>query len=292
MFLTVFTPTYNRGYVLERLYQSLRRQTCKDFEWLIIDDGSNDETEELVKKWFDEDKIIIRYIKKENGGKPSAYNVAVKETRGEYFTCVDSDDYLTDDAIEMIKNGWTTERRNDVIGHIYYRIDGTDTSQFITKYHGIQEYATLLDFYRLYGLKGDTMLVYKSDIVSKYQFPFFENEKFVPESYIYDLYDNEGVMHIYKKGIYIGEYLADGYTASMRKTNYDNPRGYEIFISNRLKKDTKLLDYFMDMIRYISIKFVLKEMNQVIPLSRKKWLTVVAIPFGWIFYKKVYSKYK
>lgn len=293
MFLTVFTPTYNRGYILNRLYQSLCRQTCKEFEWLIIDDGSNDETEELVKKWFDEDKIIIRYIKKENGGKPSAYNVATREARGVYFTCVDSDDYLDDNAVKIIKEDWLMECEKNVIGQIYFRRNHNDKNTFITQYNGRKKYATLLDFYRQYGLQGDTMLVYRSCVVKKYKFPIFKNEKFVPESYIYDLYDNEGIMHVHTKGIYIGEYLADGYTTSMRRINYENPRGYEAYMVGRLKKDCTVREYFFDMIRYIAIKFVLKEERNVEKNTKgKSFITMLAFPLGWIFYRLVYFQYE
>ena len=104
MLLTVCTPTYNRAHTLPRLYESLVRQTSQDFEWLVVDDGSTDNTRELVDGWVAEGRIRIRYVYKENGGKPSAHNLGVRMAAGELFFCVDSDDYLTDNAVEVIRN--------------------------------------------------------------------------------------------------------------------------------------------------------------------------------------------
>jgi glycosyltransferase involved in cell wall biosynthesis len=101
--ITVFTPTYNRAYTLHQLYESLRRQNNFDFEWLIIDDGSTDNTEELVKQWIDKtDRFKIRYYKTANGGKPRAINKALELIETPYIFIIDSDDYLTDDALEFL----------------------------------------------------------------------------------------------------------------------------------------------------------------------------------------------
>ena len=98
--ITVFTPTYNRAYTLGDLYESLMAQSCFDFEWLIVDDGSTDNTEELVKNWLDNGRFEVRYIKKPNGGKPSAINCGLEHARGEYFWIIDSDDTATPDGVE------------------------------------------------------------------------------------------------------------------------------------------------------------------------------------------------
>lgn len=101
--ITVFTPTYNRAYCLHQCYESLRRQSCKNFLWLIIDDGSTDGTDELVRKWMEQSAgFEIRYVYKENGGLHTGYNAAIERLDSELAVCVDSDDYLTDDAIEQI----------------------------------------------------------------------------------------------------------------------------------------------------------------------------------------------
>ena len=103
---TIFTPTYNREYTLSRLYDDLKKQTYKDFEWLIVDDGSTDNTEELVKKFIDEDILDIRYIKKKNGGKHTAINTGVKNANGEFFFIVDSDDGLMPNSMDLVIQEW------------------------------------------------------------------------------------------------------------------------------------------------------------------------------------------
>ena len=104
--VTVFTPTYNRAYTLPKLYNSLCRQTSVDFMWLVVDDGSTDNTEELIKGWQEENKVLIEYHKQSNGGKMRAHNLGVKLCNSELFFCVDSDDYISDVAIEHIIDYW------------------------------------------------------------------------------------------------------------------------------------------------------------------------------------------
>ncbi len=259
---------------------------------MIVDDGSADETGELCATWIAEGRISIQYFWKENGGKPSAYNVGIEKAQGDLFTIVDSDDYLTEDAVETIRKDW-----NDIepwtnslmIGLIYFRKN--KEGDLITKYKRKKTNATLLDFYRKHGLKGDTMLVYRTNVVRKYKFPYFEGEKFVPESYIYDLLDDEGSLHIVQKAIYVCEYLPDGYTASMRKVNHDNPQGYEAYIMSRIKKDKSIRDIIEDTIKYIAIEKV-KGNKAIVVGSQHKLITLFLLLPGWIFYKRVYSKYE
>ncbi len=104
MMLTIFTPTYNRAKLLNDIFNSLEKQSCFDFEWLIIDDGSSDNTESVVMNFFHSSSFPIRYIKKKNGGKHTAYNLALENARGKLFFCLDSDDYLPSNAVEKIKN--------------------------------------------------------------------------------------------------------------------------------------------------------------------------------------------
>ena len=110
--LTVFTPTFNRAHTLPRLYDSLCRQTCDDFEWLVIDDGSTDETEKLVRDWTDEGILSIRYIYQENGGLYTGYNTAYANIESELNVCIDSDDAMPPDAVGSILQMWR-ERGSD-----------------------------------------------------------------------------------------------------------------------------------------------------------------------------------
>ena len=190
--ITIFTPTYNRKSTLPRLYQSLCRQTVSDFYWLLIDDGSTDNTGELVKGWQLEDKIQIVYFYQENSGKASAHNAAVKYTNTELFLCVDSDDYLVDNAIKRILEYWERDKNYTGILALKGNRDGLP----VTKWRSPMKCSTLLDATRLYGLKGDTMLVFRTELLKKYFFPVFPKERFVPESYLYDQIDLEGKLYI------------------------------------------------------------------------------------------------
>ena len=301
MLLTIFTPTYNRAYTLKRLYKSLCNQTCGDFEWLLIDDGSTDDTYELADSWKKENSIRIRYEYKENGGKASAYNLAAEKAMGVLFLCVDSDDHLVDDAVETIKKNWEKEekkkdqaaeshavsmKRNPVIGQLYYKAN--ESGGMITRYPGDEAFSTLIGFYRQHGLQGDTMLVYKTEVVRRHPFPTFEGEKFVPEMYVYDQYDQEGVLHLYREALYISEYLPDGYTASIRNVNYRNPKGYEAAILQRIRNDTSLLYKIQDTIRYIAIKLVQKD-GKLFSDCESRLMTILLLIPGWIFYQLAYS---
>ena len=112
--LTVFTPTYNRAYILPRLYESLLKQTDKNFEWVIVNDGSTDNTKKIIEEWIEKDKIVIRYYEQENQGKPVAHNKGVEKAKGEIFTCVDSDDFLVDNAVEIINSKWDECKSNNM----------------------------------------------------------------------------------------------------------------------------------------------------------------------------------
>ena len=117
--LTIFTPAYNRGYIIKKCYDSLCRQTCKDFVWLVIDDGSTDNTAELIKEWQKNDNDFeIRYIYKENGGMHTAHNTAYENIDTELNVCIDSDDYITDDAVEKIINFWQNNGSDKYAGII------------------------------------------------------------------------------------------------------------------------------------------------------------------------------
>lgn len=130
--LTVFTPAYNRAHTIGRTYESLCRQTCKDFEWLVIDDGSTDNTKELVEQWLERDNgFEIKYVWKENGGLHTGYNKAIELINTELCVCIDSDDYMPDNAVEIIVNYWEKHRNEAIAGFVGkdYLADGTQMGE-------------------------------------------------------------------------------------------------------------------------------------------------------------------
>lgn len=231
--VTVFTPTYNRAYIIKQLYQSLCAQTCRDFEWLVVDDGSVDNTEELFQKWQLECKAFpIRYYKKENGGKCRAINYALDLAQGELFFTVDSDDYLTEDAVEKIVH-WESELPKDenycgIAGNLGTAKEETINRMFETEYFD----GTLLDRYRC--VDGERAIVIYTDIHKKYRYPEFEGEKFMTEAVVWNRMANDGYkMRFYNDIIWIYEYRADGLTKAGNTLFLNNPKGYGLWIKEK-----------------------------------------------------------
>lgn len=236
--ITVFTPTYNRAGTIEKLYRSLQVQKCKDFEWLVIDDGSKDNTEELFKKWENEENNFnLRYIRKENGGKHTAINVGVREAKGKLFFIVDSDDYLMPDAIEKIlawEKGLPKGGNEKFAGVSGAR--GYSETQIIGTGHG-KEYIDCTSQERIkYGMTGDKAEVFYTDVLKLFPFPVYEDERFVAESVVWFAIGNAGYkMRWYDDIIYIGEYREDGLTNQEMDLYHRNPKGYLLMIKSDLK---------------------------------------------------------
>ncbi|MBO4939135.1 MAG: glycosyltransferase family 2 protein [Oscillospiraceae bacterium] len=233
MKITVFTPTYNRAYILEKLYRSLQKQTCRDFEWLVVDDGSADETQELFRKWeMEENSFSIRYFKTENGGKCRAINHGLKLARGELFFTVDSDDTLTEDALEKVIS-WEAALPSD--GRYCGIAGNPGTSDAYTPnrlFDGGYFDGTLLDRYG--SVDGERAIVFYTQIYRNYLYPEFEGEKFLTEAVVYNRMAHDGYrMRFYNDIIYIYEYRNDGLTKAGRRLFLDNPRGYGLWLREK-----------------------------------------------------------
>ncbi len=287
--VTIFTPTYNRAYILSRVYESLLKQTNKNFEWIIVDDGSKDNTEELVKKWIEEKKIQIRYFKQTNQGKMMAHNKGVKEAKGELFVCVDSDDYLINEAVEIIERKWKNEKLvKNCVGLIGTKIFENGNTVGGTNMPKNIEYTTLQKLYLKYKFKGDTTLVFRTNIIKKYEFPKIEGEKFIPEGYIYDQIDQEGELAIIQEGICVCEYLEDGYTANSAKMIRDNPKGY-ILVAEQKLKFAKGIKQKLKMCAKIVLGNWLAKQKGYIKKSSHKILMILSIPLAYYVYLKKYK---
>lgn len=250
MLITVFTPTYNRAYRLVALYQSLCNQTSQDFEWLIVDDGSTDNTSQLVEKWNNENKITIRYFWQPNGGKHRAINRGVKEANGKMFFIVDSDDKLSDDAIEWISK--ESEHIMD-IKHLA-GISGICITSDGSKVGGGPHYDMLecnvFDFRLKHRIKGDMAEVFKTDILRKFPFPEYDGEKFCPEALVWLRIGRHYWMRFFYKGIYICEYLPDGLTAKIVKIRRNSPLASMIFYSEQYHDQIPIIYKFKAAINF------------------------------------------
>lgn len=288
--LTIFTPTYNRAYILPKLYESLCSQTSNEFEWVVVDDGSTDNTKEIVSTWINEGKIDIRYIYQQNAGKPAAHNRGVAEAKGDMFVCVDSDDYLVSDAIKCIMKCITIiQSRKDLVGVLAFRMY-TDNTPITRLTDNSLKVCTLSGAYKRHGLSGDTMLVFKTDVLRKFEFPVIAGEKFIPEGYIYNKIDKVGKLLILRKCLYVCEYLDDGYTKNVSKLIFNNYRGYVLHINARLQEVDTGIDKLLDSIRYVSIMIAHHEKG-IIKHSIYPFLALIGYVPGLIIAYKRYSEY-
>ena len=227
--VTVFTPTYNREDSLPRLYESLQRQTCFDFEWLIVDDGSTDQTAALVQKYLEEDNAFpIRYYRKENGGKHTAINYGVKEAQGLLFFFMDSDDLLTEQAVERLI-AWerTIEDRSQFAGVSGNKGDLSGNLLGET-FSGRQIDATNLERQAL-RILGDKAEAYYTEVLRQYPFPVFEGERFMPESIVFDRIGAAGLkIRWVNEVIYLVDQRQDGLVAQGNRRFANSPKGYAL----------------------------------------------------------------
>lgn len=226
--ITVMTPTYNRAYILPKAYASLKKQTSHEFEWIIVDDGSTDATEELVNGWVKEENAFkITYIKQQNGGKHRAVNRGVQAAAYDWFFILDSDDTLTENAIKTVHvwiSGVAGLRRLAGVAGLkgddcFKAVGGRPKLEYID--------ATNLERQR-YGLLGDKAEIYKTEILKKYPFPEFEGENFIRESAVWDRIAADGLqIRWYNEIIYLCDYIDDGLTKNTSFTTYaKNFKGY------------------------------------------------------------------
>lgn len=233
--ITIFTPTYNRAHLLHNLYNSLCIQTEKNFEWLIIDDGSSDNTQEVVQNFIDENRITIRYQKQENQGKHIAINNGVALARCELFFIVDSDDVLPNDSLEKIIEKYQLIKNNkDIVGIAGRR--GYITGGYIgtnKKYSDI--ITTSLNFRFNHRIEGDMAEVFRTEILRKFPFPFLEGEKFCPEALIWQKIDQFYKMLWFSDIIYRGEYIEGGLSANIFKVRKNSPKASCLYYSELSK---------------------------------------------------------
>lgn len=290
--ITVFTPTYNRAYCLHQLYESLLRQTSTNFEWLIIDDGSTDTTKDLVQGWMDENKISIQYVFQENQGMHGAHNTAYENIKTELNVCIDSDDCMPDNAIELIENKWNKVLNNKniagVVGIDIFKdgtIVGKPLPQSITS-------STLYNLYYKYKITGDKKLVLRTDVVKKYpKYPIFKGERFVPLGVLYLMIDQDYQLACLNKPICVVEYLADGSSLNIFKQYKNNPRGFRYSRKIELKyyKSTRLK--MLKVLHLISSTLFIGDFK-FLKNNPKKLVTVFSLPLGILFHLYIVFKSK
>lgn len=277
--LTIFTPAYNRAYSIHLCYESLCRQTCKDFIWLVVDDGSTDNTAELIEEWQKKDNgFEIRYIYKENGGMHTAHNTAYENIDTELNVCIDSDDYMTDNAVELIINCWSRNKSDALAGIIALDIDTKGTVIGKELPNDIKT-TTLIGYYENGGA-GDKKLVYRTDVIKSVpSYPEFEGEKYVGLAYKYHLIDKKYKLFILNEPVCVVEYRADGSSVNMYRQYLKNPKGFAFFRKTEMLCTSSKKRCFIECVHYVSSSIISKNKN-FLKESPKKLFTFCAIPFG------------
>lgn len=288
--LTIFTPAYNRAHTIDRTYQSLIRQTCKDFLWLIVDDGSTDDTKKLVEGWIRENKIPITYIYQENQGMHGAHNTAYKNITTELNTCIDSDDWMPHDAVEKIINAWKEHSHEKYAGII--GLDQTADGKLIgTNFPENLKETTLQGFYEAGG-QGDKKLVYRTDIIKQYpEYPLFKGERYVGLAYKYMLIDQDWKLITLNEPLVTVEYQLEGSSFSMYRQYWNNPKGFAFFRKTEMICTKSLKRQFIVCAHYVSSSIISKNWG-FIKESPKKMMTIIATPLGLGLYLFIRRKVK
>ena len=286
-FLTVFTPAYNRAETIKRTYQSLLNQDNKDFIWLVIDDGSVDNTGELVKGWMKENNgFEIQYIYKQNGGMHTAHNTAYENIHTELNVCIDSDDALAPGAVSSIYHKWQEVKDKGYAGIIGLDADMNTGKVIGTSFPEGMKETTLTGFYAAGG-KGDKKLVYRTDVINKYPaYPVFEDEKYVALAYKYRLIDQDYKLAVLNKVLCNVEYQPDGSSATMYQQYVKNPKGFAFWRKVCMQYPESKKRLLIDCMHYVA-ESKLAGNKHYIQESPRKALTVLMAPAGSLLYKKI-----
>lgn len=308
--LTVFTPAYNRVHTIERTYISLCNQTSHDFEWLIIDDGSIDNTRELILSFirnvvvdtnndFSGISVVapwltIRYIYQENQGMHGAHNTAYDSIQTELNTCIDSDDYMPSDAVEKILNAWDSLSESDkqkFAGIIALDLDDKNLNVIGNRLPTDLLSTTLSGFYDRGG-RGDKKLIYRTDIIKSVpKYPLFEGERYVGLAYKYMLIDQEYELLILNEPVCIVEYQLEGSSYNMYKQYWNNPKGWSFYRKTEMLYCKGIKRKLMVCSHYVSSSIISSNRHFLID-SPCKLATILALPFGVALYFYIRNKVK
>lgn len=282
--LSIITPTYNRSNYLPRCYESLQKQTSFDFEWIIVDDGSTDNTSEVVSA-FSPNRFPITYIKKSNGGKHTALNAARECIRGKYVLILDSDDYLIETAVQEVLEAWGQYEHNPQIGIVTF-LKGSDAEHPVC---GVAEYnkpVEIMRYRRIRYIRTDCCEVIRTELFKKYPFPVFEGERFLSESALWDRVSFTHKCVYIDSVIYICEYLEGGLTKSGRSLRLRNPRGGMYTSDLRMDRSNFMKDRVKNGVLYNCYgKSAGMPVKDLIRQCRSPWLALFCAPEGRLLFR-------
>lgn len=288
--LSIITPAYNRADYLTACYNSLLKQTERSFEWILVDDGSSDGTEELASS-FTNDVFSFRYIKKENGGKHTALNAAHPYIRGKYVLMLDSDDTLTEDAVAIALDAWSRWEDHPEVG-IVTLLKGRDREHPNCYARDENTPVDILSYRRVCPVSNDACEVIRTELFLKYPFPVFPGERFLSEGALWNRVSFTHKCVYVNRVVYLCDYLEDGLTRSGRALRIRNPHGgmYTANLNMASKNDWKqrvkngLLFTCYGCFAKLSPAEMAKESDHVL-------LMYGCLPFGWLLYLYWKAKY-
>ena len=283
MLLTVFTPAYNRADLLVRCYDSMKRQTCKDFIWMIIDDGSTDGTQELVKQLISkESDFTIEYYYKENGGLHTAYNEAIAHISTELCVCIDSDDFMPDDAVKKITSFWKENGSNNVAGIVGldYDLDDNIIGDPLPNQKTVNLINLLVGKYPIHN--GDRTNVVRTELYKKFApMKVFPGEKNFNPHYMHLQISQQYDFLVLNENLRYVEYQPTGMSNSMLKQYRNSPNSFaeirKLYLSF---PDTSFKFKLRHSIHLVSSCILAGKPWKAIKDSPCKMITIMAIPCG------------
>ncbi len=282
--ITVFTPTYNRAHLLPRLYESLKQQTSKNFVWMVVDDGSVDDTKILVNKWILENLVDIKYFYKKNGGMHTAHNLAYSAIDTELNLCIDSDDWMPNDAISKIELTWNSYKDTENIGGIV----ALDADENLTVLGSVLpsgvESTSFTKLYQYYKVTGDKKVILRTDILKKFpQYPEYRSEKLVPLGSLYMLISERYDFICLNEIVCCVEYQVSGSSNTIMKQYFQSPKGFAYARKIKLKYYSSYKEIIKNCLHLISIGVYLKDFKIIFKNNPYKVLTVFLFPIGIMF---------
>lgn len=300
MLITIFTPAYNRADLLTRVYESLCRQTCMDFEWIVVDDGSTDNTRSLCESWMHSENLEVRedgfegyfkdtpwmkfrYIYKKNGGKHTAINRGVKEAKGELFFILDSDDYLPVDALQIVADEYNKikgDKSYAGIAGLDKFVDGRVVGNGLSCNY-ID--CNAMDIRYKYHVTGDMKEVFRTEVLKEFPFPEIEGERFCPEQLVWFRIAQKYKLHYFNKPIYIAEYQEGGITSEITKARMNSPIASMMCYSELSRYDIPVAQKVKAAINYWRFRFCAKKGTEK-PRINTWW--IIILPIAWLMHKK------
>ena len=288
--LTIVTPTYNREDTLKRAYYSLLAQTNKDFLWLIIDDGSKDNTEKLIDLFKAEGILEIEYIKKENGGKASALNLGLDLIETPYCTCLDSDDWFPEKTVETATKLLDEERNNSkccgVLGLKATEDQKVAGGKEIPKTY---KYIDIEEIYFDCKIQSEFATFYKSEIAKQYRFPVIKGEKFMPPSWFHYAVSEKYKFRVSRDILCLFEYMNDGLTKNKRNVIVKNPVSYTLIKKISFSKSKTLKQKFKNGIMYVC-GCIISNDHDWLKNAPFKLISILSFPIAYIVYLKRFKK--